>query len=191
MEFRSSRVYLRELVKADVNENYLNWFKNEKVTEFLEAKNLTQESVVEYIEYGKNSGTYYMYAICDNINDRHIGNVKVGPIDLKHNISDLVVVIGDVDYWGCGLGAEIIGLGNRVAFEKHCIRKLTGGMYEDNIGSIKAYTKSDWVIEGRLVGHYRLNDRVMDRILVSCFNPEYFYLDADNNWNIKESGKEY
>lgn len=184
MEFCSERLYLRELVEADINDNYLNWFKDEKVISFLEAKNLTRESVLEYMNYGITTGTYFMYAICDKQNDKHIGNVKVGNIDLKHNISDLVTVIGDTNYWGKGLGTEIIKLGNQVAFEKHNIRKLTGGMYEDNIGSIKAYTRAGWVIEARFVGHYQLNGKIMDRVAVSCFNPKYFYMN-DGQWKIK------
>ena len=184
-KFYSDRLFVRELVESDVTDIYLDWFSNEKVVWFLEVKNLTKESAIKHLNLGKDTGTYYMYAICDIKNDQHIGNMKIGPIDLKHNISDLVIVVGDTEYWGKGLGTEIIKLGNYVAFSKHNIRKLTGGMYEDNIGSIKAYTRAGWVEEGRLVGHYQLNGRVMDRVLVSYFNPKYFYQDEEKNWKIK------
>jgi len=183
--FRSERLYLRELTEADVNENYIGWFRDEKVTGFLEAKNLTRESIIEYMNHGIATKTYYMYAICDNQNDKHIGNVKIGPIDLKHNTADLVTVIGDTNYWGKGLGTEIIKLGNKVAFEKYDIRKLSGGMYSDNIGSVKAYTKAGWVIEGRLLGHYQLNGKILDRVMVSCFNPKYFSQDENGHWKYE------
>lgn|SRR5574337_1154250 len=177
-EFQSERFYLRDITFDDINEEYLSWFKNEKVTGFLEAKNLTKEEVEKYISRGIVNKTYYMYAICDITNDKHIGNVKVGPIDLKHNISDLVVVIGNTDYWGNGVGTEVIKLGNKLAFEKHKIRKLSGGMYSDNIGSFKAYTKAGWVKEATLIGHYQLNGKILDRIIISCFNPKHFIIDA-------------
>lgn len=184
-EFKSERFYLRDLTVDDITDEYLGWFQDEKVTSFLEAKNLTKEEVIKYISHGVYTGTYFMYAICDLINDKHIGNVKVGPIDLKHNISDLVVVIGNTKYWGNGVGTEVIKLGNKLAFEKHKIRKLSGGMYSDNIGSIKAYTKAGWIIEATLVGHYQLDDKILDRTVVSCFNPKYFIQDENKNWKVK------
>jgi RimJ/RimL family protein N-acetyltransferase len=170
----TDRIYLRVLQYSDINERYLSWFRDSKVTEFLEVNNLTCEDVEKYIEYGKNTGTYFMYAICLAENELHVGNLKIGPIDKKHLISDLVVVIGDRDYWGQGLAREAIKQGNKIAFEVYGIRKLTGGMYSDNIGSIKCYTKAGWVEEARLKGHYILNGKVLDRICVSCFNPKFF-----------------
>jgi len=185
-KFESERLYLRELAEADVTEEYLNWFRDDRVTGFLQAKNLTRQEVVDYMNYGRNSKTYYMYAICDKLNNKHIGNLKIGPIDLRHNVSDLVTVIGDTSYWGKGLATEIIQVGNRLAFEKYDIRKLTGGMYEGNTSSIKAYTKAGWITEGRLIGHYLCDDgRVMDRVQVSCFNPKYFYQDESSDWKAK------
>ena len=169
------RVFLRELTKEDVTENYLTGFQNENVTAFLEVdgKSLSVEDVIDYMEAGRNSGKYFMYAVCTN-EGKHIGNLKVGPINHKNMTSDLVTVIWDEDYWGKGLATESIKLGNKLAFEKYNIRKLTGGMYSSNIGSVKAYTKAGWIIEATLQNHYMVNGKLEDRIIVSCFNPPFF-----------------
>jgi [ribosomal protein S5]-alanine N-acetyltransferase len=174
--YEGERLYLRILREEDVNDKYLAWFRDDRVTQFLEAKNLERQEVLDYIKAGQESRTYFMHAICLKENDKHIGNLKVGPIDRKHMTSDLVVVIGDKQCWGKGLASEAIAIGNRIAFEKYNIRKLSGGMYSDNIGSVKCYVKAGWVIEGRLVGHYTLDGKVLDRICVSCFNPKFFDL---------------
>jgi RimJ/RimL family protein N-acetyltransferase len=47
-------------------------------------------------------------------------------------------------------------------------------MYENNISSIKCYTRAGWYIEGRLKGYYLVDGKSMDRVLVSCLNPKYF-----------------
>lgn len=169
------RVFLRELTKEDVTDNYLKGFQSDNVTAFLEVdgKTLTAEDVVDYMNAGRESGNYFMYAVCTN-EGKHIGNLKVGPIDHKHKTSDLVTVIWDEDYWGKGLATESIKLGNKLAFENHNIRKLTGGMYSSNIGSVKAYTKAGWIVEATLQNHYLLNGKLEDRIIVSCFNPTFF-----------------
>ena len=171
---KGERIYLRELQDADITERYLSWFKDPDVTHFLEVGDLTYEDVKAYIDYGMKTGTYFMYAICLIENDLHIGNVKIGPINRKHMISDLVTVIGDKNYWGQGFATEAIKLGNQIAFEVYDIRKLTGGMYSANIGSIKCYLKAGWVEEARLKGHGIVDGKVMDRVCVSCFNPKYF-----------------
>jgi RimJ/RimL family protein N-acetyltransferase len=170
---KSYRVYLRELCEADINDEYLSWFANSQVTEFLNARNLTKNDVLEYIEIGKESQTYFMHAICDVETDRHIGNLKIGPIDRDNMTSDLVTLIGNVDFWGKGLATEAIELGNTLAFDKYDVRKLTGGICSNNIGSIKCYTRAGWIIEGTLKEHYIVEGKMYDRVCVSCFNPKY------------------
>ena len=89
-------------------------------------------------------------------------------------VSDLVTVIGDTSYWAMGIATEAIKLGSKIAFKVYDIRKLSGDIYSENIGSVKAYTKAGWTIEAVLKGHAIVNGKVMDRIFVSCFNPRYF-----------------
>lgn len=174
IHIEGERIYLRPLVEKDITNRYLSWFRDPKVTRFLEARNLTHEEACAYLIEGWKTGSYYMFAICLRLDDFHIGNVKVGPIDWKHRICDLVTLIGDKDYWGQGLATEAIKLGSKLAFEAFQIRKLSGGIYSENIGSIRSYLKAGWMEEGRLRGHYILEGKIMDRVCVSCFNPEYF-----------------
>ena len=171
----SKNLFIRELLESDVKQEYLDWFKDDEVTKFLEVdgKSLSINNVIDYINDGKTSRKYYMYAICLKETGKHIGNLKVGPIDWKHLIADLVTVIGDRDQWGKGYATEAIKIGNKLAFEKYNLRKLNGGMYASNIGSIKAYTNAGWFIEGRLFNHYLVNGKLEDRIIVSCFNPSF------------------
>ncbi len=181
IEVEGTQLFLRPLVSEDVQPGYLEWFRDEEVTHFLEVdgKSLTVQDVIGYIEAGQRAKSYFMYAICLKSGGRHIGNLKVGPVNWRHGIADLVVVIGDRTQWGKGYATEAIKLGNRLAFEKYNIRKLSGGMYGSNIGSVKAYTNAGWFVEGRLQNHYVLGGKFEDRIEVSCFNPSY---DPRRSW---------
>lgn len=168
------RVFLRRLTADDVTQDYLGWFDDTTVTEFLDARHLTRASVIEYIETGASAKLHFMYGIFDVESRRHIGNLKIGPIQWNHLVSDLVCVIGVREFWGKGLAKEAIRIGNRVAFDVHGMRKVSGGIASSNIGSIKAYTGADWVIEATMKGHHLINGEPQDRIVVSCFNPNYF-----------------
>lgn len=166
-------VSLRELTHEDVTDEYLSWFRDGQVTSFLEVdgNSLTHQMVRDYMDSGRQTGNYFMYAICAD--GKHIGNLKVGPIVKKHKVSDLICVIGDRSYWGKGLATEAIKLGNKLAFDSHDIRKLHGQIYANNIGSIKAYCKAGWIIEGVIQGRYLVGGEPMDQVLVSCHNPKY------------------
>lgn len=168
------RVYLRSLEYSDVTDEYLSWFADDDVTAFLEVngKSLNIDLVRDYIRHGIDTGSYYMHAICLKENDRHIGNLKVGPIIKKHGVADLPCVIGDKTQWGKGLATEAISLGNTLAFETYGIRKLSGQIYADNLGSIKAYCKAGWIIEGVNEARYIVDNKPMDQVIVSCFNPK-------------------
>src|SRR5690606_15462529 len=95
--------------------------------------------------------------------DEHIGNLKIGNISHRDRISDLVTVIGNKKFWGKGIATEAIQLGNQIAFNALDIRKLSGGMYSGNIGSIKCYTNAGWKIEAILKGHHLKDGKVFDR----------------------------
>lgn len=58
------------------------------------------------------------------------------------------------------------------------MRKVSGGIASGNVGSIKAYTGADWVIEAIMKGHHLINEEPQDRIVVSCFNPKFFPSDS-------------
>ncbi|MBO1513358.1 GNAT family N-acetyltransferase [Metabacillus bambusae] len=171
--YKGENIYLRELVEKDINDNYLSWFKNENVTEFLEVNNLSFTEVRDYIEKGKTTNTYFMYAICLIESDKHIGNLKIGPINWKHKTSGMPIVIGDMQAWGKGYASEAINLGKEIAFKKYNIRKLTDGMYSNNIGSLKAFLKAGWHEEARLKDHFLINGEKMDKICICCFNPSF------------------
>lgn len=170
-EFRSERIHLRELRHSDVTDRYLSWFSDDDVTRFLEVRDLKYNEVIEYMDYGRKTGTYFMYAICVNENNLHIGNLKIGPISNRHNLSDMVTVIGDKTYWGKGLATESIKLGVKIAFDIYKIRKLSASMYSDNIGSVKSYIKAGWFEEARLKAHGIIDGKIVDGVYVACFNP--------------------
>ncbi len=167
-------IFLKELRVEDINNSYLGWFKDEQVTEFLDAKNISKEDAVNHLLKGIETKSYYMYAIIAKDSWLHIGNVKIGPINWQHLVADLPVIIGLPSYWGKGLASEAIKIGNHISFNVFGLRKLSGAIASGNVGSIKAYTKGNWIIEGKLKDHLLINGVAQDKVMVSCFNPVFF-----------------
>ena len=171
------RVSLRELVDADLDEEYFSWYMNEDglLDTFTGSRRKFQrEGILNDVHEGISSGRWFYWVVTHVETGARIGNVKIGPIDVVNKTSDLVCLIGNRDFLGRGLAREAIEQGSKVAFDKYDIRRLHGGMYENNIASIKAYTSAGWQLEGRLKGFYWVEEKSVDRILVCCLNPKYF-----------------
>jgi RimJ/RimL family protein N-acetyltransferase len=155
---------IRKLLLEDIDSEYLSWFENHDGH---------LEIIVDDYNLGLKSGKWF-YFLIESSEGEKIGNVKIGPIDLKNKTSDLVCLVGNRKYLGQGIAYRAIKITSDIAFKIHDIRRLHGGMYENNIPSIKAYTKAGWNIEGRMKGYYMVPGGAEDRICVFCLNPKYF-----------------
>jgi RimJ/RimL family protein N-acetyltransferase len=170
------RIYLRRLSPSDITELYVSFFQNAELVKYMyqTPRKIDAEHLLNELKSGEDSNNFHMYGVFDKTNDVIIGNIRVGWITHAHKISDLAIFIGHPAYLGKGYATEAIKLGNKICFETYDFRKLFGGMFEENIASVKAYMKTGWVVEGRLRGQYLVNGERMDRISVACFNPKYF-----------------
>lgn len=174
--FHSERLFIRLLSPEEVDDRMLAWHQNGESMQFYTGSGrlFGRADIERHIRTGLEAKSYFIYGIHMSDTGLRIGTVKIGPIDWKNRIADLVALIGDRAFLAKGLAAEAIRLAGNVAFEHYDMRKLFGGMHESNASSIKAYTRAGWVIEGRLKGHYLNDGRPEDRVLVGCFNPKYF-----------------
>lgn len=166
---------LRPMEKNDIDEEYVSWFNNsDGHLNFYTGSGrvFTKETILDDFDRGIETQRWF-YQIIES-DGKKIGNIKIGPIDLNNKTSDLVCFIGNRDYLGKGLAPKAISIANEIAFNKHDIRRLHGGMYSNNIPSIKAYLRAGWNIEANLAGYYWSEGESIDRVCVVCFNEKYF-----------------
>jgi len=185
---KGERLFLKEIEEHNIDKNVMSWFSNDILMRYYTNSkiSITKSILLESIKKGKINGDIFTFGIFDNNSEHLIGTIKLGPINKTHNTSDLVVLLGDSRYRGKGLAVDAIKLGNLLAFKNFGIRKLYGGMYMSNISSIKAYTRADWLVEGRLKGFYLNENKTEDRLLVSCFNSEFFTKEQINEVKLNE-----
>ena len=163
-------VFLRPLLPQDINENYVGWFRDERVTHFLEAKNISNSQALMHLVDGFVRDAWYMYAIIDRIRGLHIGNIKIGPINRKHQTADISIFIGDVESWGKGFATLAVSLGTRIAFEQLGLRKLHAGVIGGNNGSTRAFEKAGWRLEAELPSDLLHEGKAKSRILLGILN---------------------
>lgn len=169
------RIYLREVKPADAEGNYHRWMNDAEVVRFLESRfqSHTVESLKKYIECTIRDPNILFLAIVLKSNNRHIGNVKVGPIDWVHRLAGVGIIIGEKECWGKGYASEAIKLVTDYAFNNLKLHKLIAGAYKNNKGSARIFSKAGYTIEGVWKDHYMTDSGYEDSICFARINPAY------------------
>lgn len=154
---RGSKVFLRIVKKEDCNDDYVNWLRDPEVNRFLETRWVEQniKTIQNFVKQMDVDPRQFLFAIIENNSFRHIGNIKIGPINAQHSFADVSYFIGEKGVWGKGYATEAIMLATQIGFEKLSLHRMQAGVYAANIGSQKALQKAGYQLEGRFKGQLR------------------------------------
>ena len=142
MQFKTKNYKLRLVNIKMVNENYLSWFKDKKVNNYIDSrpKNINQLKY-EVSKMINQKKTIFWGIFKEN---KHIGNIKIFEINYKNNFARLGILIGDKNYRNKGCGKEIIKAVLLFLLKKK-INKVWLGVGKKNLAAIKAYKKCNFV----------------------------------------------
>jgi len=93
-----------------------------------------------------------------------IGTIGIHEIDRVNGNADVSLVIGDKNFRGKGFAKEAIQLIIRHVSDWPSMHKLTAGMFEENIGSYKAFRFAGFRQEG-LLRHQCFKDGIYRNII--------------------------
>ena len=163
-----STVYLRPIEPADLTGAYAEWLNDREVTRFLETGIFptTGESLQRYYQNVVLKAENVALAIVTRDGDRHVGNIKLGPISWVHRRADMGILIGDRLYWGRGIGTEAVRLITQYAFDRLNLHKVTLGVYAGHEPAIRLYRSLGFEIEGTLKEHLYSEGRYHDKIVM-------------------------
>lgn len=165
IQLELSALTLKIITPDDVTESYINWLNDYEVVKYTEQKFIkhTLSTVKEFVSEKLNSSQDLLFGIYHD--KRHIGNIKLGPANERHNVTDLSYFIGERDMWGKGIATSAIKGVVKIAFEELGLEKVTAGTYENNIGSIHALLKNNFIEEGRRVKQLIFDGYRIDHVL--------------------------
>ena len=144
------RLELRPLGPDDVTESYVRWLNDPETVRFTEARHVTHtlESVRAYVAACAAKGNDHLLGIFELAGGRHVGNIKIGPVNPHHQSASVGLIIGEKARWGRGYATEAIALAARYSFTALGLHKLTAGVIEGNEGSLRAFEKNGFLVEG-------------------------------------------
>ena len=150
LQLDGSRLTLRPLSADDVTPRYAGWLADPRINAYLETRWQEQslESIANFVQAQNNDATVLLMAMVRKDNGQHIGNIKLGPINLHHLCGDISYFIGEPSAWGQGLATEAISLMVDCGFSRLGLHRIQAGCYAANIGSAKALAKVGFQQEG-------------------------------------------
>jgi RimJ/RimL family protein N-acetyltransferase len=162
------RIYLREIRLSDANKNYRDWMNDPEINQYLESRfeRWSVSKLRRYISDIKRNPDNVFLTIVSKDGNKHIGNIKIGPINRSHRYADVGVIIGEKSFWGKGIATEAIKLVVDYAFNKLGLHKLTAGAYSCNISSIRAFKRAGFSVEGVRKKHCLCNGNYVDSVLL-------------------------
>lgn len=166
------RLTLRSFQLDDISDTYVDWMNDREVVQYTESRyrQHSSKNLHEFVCAINESEADLFLAIITNHDGKHIGNIKLGEINIIHQSANIGIIIGDKNSWGNGYATEAIKMLVDHAFESYGLHKLVAGMYDANKGSIKAFKRAGFKKEGKLKGHCVLDGKHVDVVLLGLEN---------------------
>ncbi len=154
-----------------VGSAYVDWLNDPAVNRFLESRFQHQDAttVRAFVAGMLASDRDLFLGIRDLELDRHVGNIKLGPVAPRHGLGEIGIMIGDRAAWGRGVGTRAIAILADIAGRELGLRKLTAGCYASNRSSSRAFEKAGFSIEGMRPSHFIFEGRPEDLVLMARF----------------------
>ena len=169
---QGNRLILRQILPTELEEKYIDWMNDPELVQYMESRFhiYSRFDLEKYVNHINEDGSSIMWGIYESDTLEYIGNIKLGSIDWNHRFGDIGLIIGERKSWGKGYATESILLVCDFGFHKLSLNKITAGIYENNIGSKKAFIKAGFYYDGRLTSQYKHKGIYIDKLILGKFN---------------------
>jgi len=172
---KTERLILKPLSLLHVSNNYLNWLNDPIVNEYItNSGNYTLKKLKSFLKDIENKDIYFwaIHLINDN---KHIGNIKIDPINTKHGLGQYGIMMGDRSEWNKGYAKESSLAVINYCFNTLNLRKITLEVIVDNNSAYQLYKKLGFVEEGLRKDQEFHNKSYYDSCIMALFNSNFNY----------------
>ncbi|MCI0532788.1 GNAT family N-acetyltransferase, partial [bacterium] len=135
------RVILRSIKIGDASAKWCAWLDDPEVNKYLETKGTTFPELKQYVRKKTGNPDILFLGIFARGENKHIGTVKLEPIDRKNKKATLGIMIGDKNYWGKGIATEVMRLMINHAFNALNLDEVNLGVIADHKSAVHVYEK--------------------------------------------------
>lgn len=126
--------FVRALKMEDLDGPYPSWFEDQEVCKYNRHGKFpkNRKYFVDYI-LSLNREDSVVWAICHN-RDGHIGNIALEGISLLNRSADFVIIMGEREHWGKGVGRSAGHALLAHSFDKLNLYRIGCGTAAGNVG---------------------------------------------------------
>ncbi|WP_082798764.1 GNAT family N-acetyltransferase [Chryseobacterium cucumeris] len=137
-----------KLQLVDYTKNILekswNWLNDPEIKYLTNTPDFSKEDQQKWFAGLENNKTYWVKGIQHN--HKIIGVVGLKKIDLTNKTAEYFVYIGEKEYWGKGLSADLFKLIFKIAKDQLNLESLYLNVIPGNTRAVKAYEKAGFSI---------------------------------------------
>ncbi|MDO8776002.1 MAG: GNAT family N-acetyltransferase [Burkholderiaceae bacterium] len=175
IEIESKRLFFRPLIESDAVQTYADWLNDSDVNRYLETRHEVQtiESCRTFIQHCNQDPFSNLFGVFLRESGKHIGNAKLGNVNLHHARAELSMLIGEKSCWGKGLGTEVVQALTGYGFERLGLKRVQAGCYEKNLQSLRIFLNTGYTVEGFFRHHVMDNGRPSGCFWLSILKHEF------------------
>ena len=161
----SKKVFLRPIMRKDVEGDWWKWLNNRKVTQLMDKgyKRNTKQKQLEYFKRIRDSNKDLLFAICLN-SKKHIGCVGLHQINFNKGKAQFGIIIGNTRYHGRGIGKSVWSEIIKFGFKKLELKTISTMIVKENKASIKIAKSLGFKIKKILKKFIKKKDKEYDYI---------------------------
>ena len=145
VELESDRLFFKPLSQKHLSLDYVNWLNDIEVNAYLETGgNYTLQLLADFLKEQEQKDILF-WAIHIKDSDKHIGNIKIDPINYERNSGEYGILIGDKANWGKGYANEASNRIIKHCFEQLQLTEITLGVIESNTKAVSMYHKIGFI----------------------------------------------
>ena len=150
-KLKSKRLIFEPLGVKHLSQYYVDWMNDPLVIKYMNSGgDYSIEKLKNFLSNQERKKILF-WAIIVKETNKHIGNIKIDPIDKKNKSAEYGIMIGDTTEWGKGYAFEASKKIINYCFNNMNINRITLGVNKSNKNAIKLYDKIGFI-------SYNLND---------------------------------
>ena len=172
-QLETERLILEPLSLKHASDEYVGWMNDEEVIKYLDSGgNYSFKALVNYLEKVEQNPIYF-WAMIRKDNGRHVGNIKIDPINKKYNRAEYGILIGDRASWGMGFARESTLRVLEFSFKELELNKISLGVVDVHQRAYNLYKKIGFVTEGHFKLHSFHDGHWCNTYIMSIFKDDF------------------